>query len=117
MPSRDAEVEAAIEAQPAPRPTSGANIATWMDFSLTSFWQQKQALEQRISEERRFAPLSPLSEAVMAVAHTRGRITLQGAVGATRGNRNTLKVHLRNLVTSGHLLKHGQGRGTWYAPL
>ncbi|MEC9073254.1 MAG: Fic family protein [Myxococcota bacterium] len=115
--ARHSAIEAAIEAQPAPRPTSGSDMATWMDFSLTTFWHQKYALEKRIAEERRISPLSPLSEAVMALAQTRGRITLQGAVGATRGNRNTLKVHLRNLVTTGHLVKHGRGRGTWYAPL
>ena len=114
---RYSAIEAAIEAQPAPRPTSGSEFSTWMDFSLTCFWYQKQTLEQRIAQERTVAPLSPLSEAVMAVAQTRGRITLQGAIGVTRGNRNTLKVHLRNLVSSGHLVQHGRGRGTWYAPL
>ena len=33
---------------------------------------------------------------------------------ASLANRNTVKVHLRKLVETGRLTKHGVGRGVWY---
>jgi len=32
----------------------------------------------------------------------------------TGANRNTIKIHLKKLVETGHLTRRGVGRGTWY---
>jgi len=32
-------------------------------------------------------------------------------------NRNTLKVRIRELVSAGHVKRHGKGRATWYSRL
>ena len=36
------------------------------------------------------------------------------AVALTGANRNTIKHHLKQLVTAGTLVQRGAGRGTWY---
>jgi Bacterial protein of unknown function (DUF977) len=46
---------------------------------------------------------------------SRGRITISEVVVLTAANRNTVKKHLEGLVDDNHLLKHGIGKGTWYA--
>jgi hypothetical protein len=114
--ARHSAIEAAVEAYDGPKVTSDGSIEPWIAFSLDCFYHQKMALESALAARETRQPLSPLAEAVMAVAHARGRITLKGAVEATRGNRNTLKVHFKNLVDNGHLVPHGKGRATWYAP-
>jgi len=54
--------------------------------------------------------------AVQIVEHARqhGRVTIGDMVRLTGANRNTLKEHLRRLVSLGHLKQHGARRGTWY---
>jgi hypothetical protein len=32
----------------------------------------------------------------------------------TKANRNTLKKHLAELVTSSQIVRHGKGKATWY---
>jgi hypothetical protein len=49
------------------------------------------------------------------VAREQGRVTMAGAVRLLEANRNTVKVHLRQLVAGGHLVMHGRGKGSWYA--
>ena len=44
-----------------------------------------------------------------------GRLTVATALELTGANRNTVKDHLRRLTKAGHLVRHGAGRGTWYA--
>lgn len=44
-----------------------------------------------------------------------GRVTVAEAAKITGTSRNTIKDHLRALTGSGHLARHGAGRGTWYA--
>ena len=36
-------------------------------------------------------------------------------IKVTGTSRNTLKEHFRHLLEQGHLVKHGAGKGTWYA--
>ncbi|MDZ7839204.1 MAG: hypothetical protein U5R46_00055 [Gammaproteobacteria bacterium] len=49
------------------------------------------------------------------MARTQGRVTVAEAAKITGKNRNTIKDHIRALTDSGHLVRHGAGRGTWYA--
>ncbi len=58
--------------------------------------------------------LSELDEQVLELTRQHGRVTLSDAVAMTEGNRNTLKLHLRQLVQAGRLRLLGRGRGSWY---
>jgi DNA-binding IclR family transcriptional regulator len=59
--------------------------------------------------------LAPLEEMMLAIARERGRITIADAVTLLAANRNTVKLHLRQLVQQGYLEQHGTGKGTWYS--
>jgi DNA-binding IclR family transcriptional regulator len=52
---------------------------------------------------------------LLAIARERGRITIADAVTLLAANRNTVKLHLRQLVQRGYLEQHGAGKGTWYS--
>ena len=43
------------------------------------------------------------------------RLTVSEIVEQTNANRNTIKVRLRELVISSHLIQHGKARATWYS--
>ena len=58
--------------------------------------------------------LSALDEQLLQLARQHGRLTLDSAISLTEANRNTLKLHLRQLVQAGHLQLLGRGRGSWY---
>ena len=50
-----------------------------------------------------------------AIARERGRFTIANVVTLLAVNRNTVKLHLRQLVQQGYLEQHGTGKGTWYS--
>jgi DNA-binding Lrp family transcriptional regulator len=60
------------------------------------------------------AALSPLDEQLLQLARDHGRLTLAAAAKLTKANRNTLKLHLRQLVEAGQLRLLGRGRASWY---
>lgn len=86
----------------------------WISFFIECLVQQKNILENKIEREKLMAPLSPLSEKIVAFVAQHGKIRVQDAVAIIGANRNTIKDHLKQLVQSGYLIKRGQGRGTWY---
>ena len=59
-------------------------------------------------------PLPPLSQELLGIVNSHGRVTVRQAVALTGANRNTIKHHLKQLVTAGKLVQRGTGRGTWY---
>jgi hypothetical protein len=56
-----------------------------------------------------------LSVQILELCRERGRVTISDIAKATGANRNTIKDHVRALVDKAHLVRHGAGRGTWYA--
>ena len=58
--------------------------------------------------------MSPLDEMLMELTQQHGRLTLTTALAVTKANRNTLKLHLRQLVKAGRLQLMGRGRSSWY---
>jgi predicted HTH transcriptional regulator len=60
------------------------------------------------------ASLSALDEALLRLAQEHGRLTVASAEKLTGGNRNTVKLHLRQLTEAGRLRLQGAGRGAWY---
>ena len=58
--------------------------------------------------------LSELDEKLLQLTRHHGRMTLTSAVTLTGANRNTLKLHLKQLTQAGRLQLLGRGRNSWY---
>lgn len=87
----------------------------WVAFFLKSLQQQKARLEKKTEQERLiFGDLPELSVQILELCRHRGRVTVAEAVKATGANRNTIKDHLKALVRTNCLARHGGGRGSWY---
>ena len=91
-------------------------VAPWVEFFVDCMVEQKNVLMQRLGRERLLAPMAALSAAILALARERGRVTVRDVVAVEGANRNTVKLHLRQLVDAGQLIRHGRARGTWYEP-
>jgi Fic family protein len=91
-----------------------SRLIDWLKFFLLCLREQKASLEQKVRRERLMTSMSPLDEQLLQIARQHGRVTLSSALALTKANRNTLKLHLRLLVQSGHLRLLGRGRSTWY---
>jgi len=92
------------------------NWQPWIDYFLRALQSQKRRLEKKIEREHLIlGDLPALSVAIVELVRDRGRVTVADIVKATGISRNTIKDHLKALTRSGHLLRHGAGRGTWYA--
>lgn len=94
--------------------TSESHLNDWLRFFLLSLVSQKDALARKVERERLMTTLSELDERILDLARQHGRLTLSEAAAMTRANRNTLKVHLRQLVDAGRLRLMGRGRASWY---
>lgn len=87
----------------------------WILFFLRALQQQKRRLAHKIERERIvMTTLAPLSLQIMDQVRLQGRTTLAQMTQITGANRNTIKVHLRNLVQRNLLVREGAGKATWY---
>jgi len=91
-----------------------SQLHEWLEFFLECMIAQKNMLRKKVEREKLIAALPPLSEQLVEIAREHGRVTIAAAEKIIGANRNTIKVHLRKLVESGHLRRRGTGRGTWY---
>ena len=88
----------------------------WLGFFLRALQQQKRRLEKKIERERIIlGDLPELSVKILELARERGRVTIADAVKVTGTSRNTIKDHVTALAGQGLLVRHGAGRGVWYA--
>jgi len=96
--------------------TEKPNWQPWAVFFLESLQHQKARLKSKVERERiAISTLPELSLQILEFVKDHGRASVADLVRATSHNRNTIKDHLRRLVTIGHLTMQGAGRGTWYA--
>ena len=86
----------------------------WIVFFLKSMVKQKLALEAKMTDELIATKLPSLSLKILELIKSRGPSSVAEVVAATKANRNTVKVHFRNLVEDGHLETLGAGRGVRY---
>ena len=93
-----------------------STVMAWIAFFLQSLRKQVAVLEKKIQVEQKLAELPPLSGELLHMAREGGRLTVRQAVLLSGGNRNTIKLHLRQLVQRGLLRQDGVGKGTWYRP-
>lgn len=91
------------------------NLDDWLRFFMISLKKQKDSLLYKIEREQLLEKLAPLEEKMLAITRERGRLTIADAVTLLSANRNTVKLHLRQLVQQGYLEQHGSGKGTWYS--
>jgi Fic family protein len=90
----------------------------WVGFFLRALKKQKTILEERVEDEKEAhittEELHPLSEEILSSFEGAKRLTVSEIVELTNANRNTIKVRLRELVSSGKLELTGKGRGAFY---
>jgi Fic family protein len=94
--------------------TDDENLDDWIRFFLQSLKKQKDILLRKVEQEKLLERLSAVSEELLALAKDRGRLTITDAVTLLGINRNTVKMHLRQLVNQSYLEQHGSGKATWY---
>jgi len=91
-----------------------SRLMDWLRFFLLCLVEQKNSLAEKVRRERMMTSLSALDEQLLQLARQHGRLTLTAALKLTNANRNTLKLHLRQLVQAGRLQLLGSGRSSWY---
>ncbi len=96
--------------------TDNSTLMEWLRFFLRALLSQVAALEKKIKDEEKLAELPPLSVDLLRLARDRGRLTVRDGVVITGANRNTVKLHVRNLCARGLLHQEGQRKGSWYRP-
>lgn len=94
--------------------TKPGGVNDWLLFFLRSMQKQKIALEAKMTIELAATKMPRLSVQIVELIKSRGSTSLGEATAILGANRNTVKVHFRNLVNDGHLEKEGVGRGMRY---
>jgi Fic family protein len=94
-----------------------SQLIEWLRFFLLCLVHQKNALAKKIEREKIMSSLSQLDEELLKLARQHGRLSLTEAQRLTRANRNTLKLHLRQLCAAGRMKLLGRGRASWYEAL
>jgi Fic family protein len=96
--------------------TDAPDWQPWVLFFLRALQQQMHRLAKKVERERiALSAMPELSARIVEHAREHGRVTIGAMATLTGTNRNTLKVHFRQLLGKGHLVMHGRGRGAWYA--
>lgn len=96
--------------------SDNSTLMEWTTFFLRSLRKQVSGLEKKLELENRLMQLPVPSQTLLRIARGRGKLTVRDAVQLTGGNRNTIKLHLRQLTQKGLLRQEGLGKGTWYRP-
>jgi len=94
--------------------TDEPQVEDWVAFFVQCLVEQKNVLVHRLERERALAPEAPITAAILALVRERGRVTVRDVVALHGANRNTVKLHLRQLVASGRLVLRGRARGAFY---
>ena len=98
-------------AEPSPRSTGAKRLGEWLVFLLRCLGEQVTVLERKVEREQLMAALSALDEALLRLAKEHGRLTVASAVNLTKANRNTVKLHFRQLTKAGVLFACGEPAG------
>lgn len=94
--------------------TKPGGVNDWLMFFLKSMQKQKVTLEAKMKDELAATKMPRLSVQIIELIKSRGVTSLGEAAAVLGANRNTVKVHFRNLVADGYLEKEGVGRGIRY---
>jgi Fic family protein len=91
-----------------------ARLGIWLLFFLQSLQKQMDVLAKKLEREKDLLVIPKLSQDILAAAREHGRVTVQNICRLTGANRNTVKVHLKELVRKNQLVREGIGKGSWY---
>ncbi len=94
--------------------TKPGGLIDWYEFFLISMQKQKIALETKMKDELAAAKMPHISLQIIELIKSRGPTSIGEAVATIGANRNTMKVHFKNLVEDGYIEKQGVGRGIRY---
>jgi len=90
--------------------------SVWMGAFMGLMKAQKDELYSRLYEkEVDLRGMSTLSIKVMELFKEHKRLQMKEIIKLTNGRRATIKVRLQELLEGGYLVRHGQGRSTWYS--
>lgn len=96
--------------------TESPNWQPWIMFFVRALQQQKRRLAAKVEREKLvMAALPALAVQIIDHARQHGRVSIGDMIRVTGASRNTLKEHFRRLLEQGHIVRHGLGKGTWYA--
>ena len=89
----------------------------WLGFFLRCLKKQKANLAAKVEKEKASddTALPALSVQILVLLKQHERLSIAEIVEHTGANQNTLKVRLRELVSSGRIQRHGKARATWYS--
>ena len=91
------------------------NWEAWLVFFLKTMAKQKDNLAAKVKEEQALRSALPaLSRQILEMVKTRSEITVKEIEESTGANRNTIKVHVKNLAEQHYLRQVGKGRGARY---
>jgi Fic family protein len=91
--------------------------APWLLFFFHSLQRQKRHLETKLEREKVLVKkLSVLSQNILELLQSHGRLSISEIAALTQANRNTLKKTLARLVRDQSILRHGVGKVSWYSP-
>ncbi|MCB9982989.1 MAG: Fic family protein [Rhodospirillales bacterium] len=88
----------------------------WLAYFFGMLQDQKETLHERLyAKEVELCGLSDLSVKIMALFKEHKRLQMKEIIKLTNGRRATIKLRLQELADGRYLVRHGAGRGTWYA--
>jgi|GEM_PF-2322817 len=92
------------------------NLQPAMTIFLRVLQKQKQRLEQKlIRETTSVDQMSDLSQQLLELVKSKGRITISEASMLTRSSPGKVRKQLDTLVSGHQLQKHGTTKGVWYS--
>lgn len=88
----------------------------WVVFFLRALQQQKRRLETKVEREKKIlGQLPELALRIYELTRERGQIKVEDVLRVIGAPRGTVKDHLGLLTRTGHLIRKGKGKGTWYS--
>jgi Fic family protein len=91
-----------------------ARLGDWLIFFLQSLKTQTEVLSRKLDREKALLEVPKLSQDILSFTREHGRATVRDICKLTGANRNTIKVHLKELVRKRLLVLEGTGKGAWY---
>ena len=90
--------------------------SAWVRCFMMLLQDQKTTLYGRLyAKETELSGVSALSAKIMTLFKEHKRLQMKEIIKLTNGRRATIKLRLQELVENGYLIRHGAGRGTFYA--
>ena len=98
--------------------SSSPNWLPWLHFFCECLQRQKKHLEIKMQNEALIGSRLPkFGEQILKLTRAQGQLTIGQITALTKGNRNTLKKSLSELVQRGLLVQRGSGKATYYSSL